>query len=263
LIRFLGVAAILLTSVSTVLRANEVGKPWKVERGTLQCSMTKPDNPKFEVEVSDSHSGPSLLAMRFGSSEFLERPGEIVLLPSGKSFTRKSGMWIPGGYAITGLPDDFLSELAQSTGLIINVDGKKKFEYRFGAPGEGVRTLEYCHDLLLRSWGIDQTRARSLKTPAIPMDEGRPWVRDEEFGAISTEAMARYGGGTTVISYTVQTDGRVADCRTVVSSGLPTLDAFACSSVSKRGRFEPAINSAGEPVTQRIADIYRFAFTRP
>jgi protein TonB len=72
--------------------------------------------------------------------------------------------------------------------------------------------------------------------------------------------MARYGGGTTALTYVVQTDGTIGDCRTVISSGLPTLDDFACQSLSRNARFEPALNAQGQAAPVKVADVVHWAF---
>ncbi|WP_164115700.1 energy transducer TonB [Sphingorhabdus sp. Alg239-R122] len=54
---------------------------------------------------------------------------------------------------------------------------------------------------------------------------------------------------TVVINYTVMPNGRVADCRTVQSSGNPALDTSTCQLVTKRFRYSPARNAAGKAVS--------------
>ena len=55
--------------------------------------------------------------------------------------------------------------------------------------------------------------------------------------------------GTTAVSLTVGTDGRVTDCRVTSSSGSSTLDAATCNILRRRARFTPARDSSGNPTT--------------
>src|SRR5579864_7533554 len=52
---------------------------------------------------------------------------------------------------------------------------------------------------------------------------------------------------TVYVSATVRPDGRVEDCKSQVSSGDAALDAYTCSLVLKRGRFQPARWMDGSP----------------
>jgi len=64
--------------------------------------------------------------------------------------------------------------------------------------------------------------------------------------------------GTTAFRVTVGTDGRVTECMIIRSSGYPGLDEATCAKVSKRARFEPATNDAGEKVTGSYANSIRW-----
>jgi TonB family protein len=236
---------------------------WITERGAHQCSLRNTKRSGFEIELSDSFGHVTLFALRFSSNDFQRRPAVVLLRPSGERFeVPKSGAaWLPGGFAVD-LPARFTDDLARSTGLAIEVNGSKKFDFSFEPPLNDVRTLHACHETLLRSWGIDPHQSASLSKEAVPVDGGS-WITNKDFEKIGTEAMARHGGGTTIMTYAVNPAGRVTDCRTVVSSGFPTLDRFACTATTERGRFEPALDASGNPTTQRVADVIRWLFVRP
>lgn len=55
-------------------------------------------------------------------------------------------------------------------------------------------------------------------------------------------------GGELKLRYRIGIDGRVSDCRILVSSGRPSLDATTCRLITERFRFKPSRNSRGEPV---------------
>jgi periplasmic protein TonB len=54
--------------------------------------------------------------------------------------------------------------------------------------------------------------------------------------------------GTTRISWDINTQGRVENCRVVSSSGNSELDEAACRAMTRRGRFSPALDQAGKPI---------------
>jgi TonB family protein len=236
---------------------------WRVERGSLQCSLVSTRGPKFTLQLDDSAGLATLFAVRLGSSEFQTTIAEIMLLPSGSSFLRDKGaMWMPGGLAVFGLPRNFMDEFARSAQMQIKVGGKKKFDFALGSVSEAVSTLRSCHLALLRSWGVNPDQLSALSKQPEPLNESE-WLRQKDVEEVVTEAMVRHGGGTTALTFTVQPDGHVRDCRTVVSSGLPTLDSLACASILKNARYEPGVDAGGRPVPVKIAYLRLWAFSRP
>lgn len=55
-------------------------------------------------------------------------------------------------------------------------------------------------------------------------------------------------GGELRLRYRIGVDGRVSDCRILVSSGRPSLDATTCRLITERFRFKPSRNARGKPV---------------
>lgn len=64
--------------------------------------------------------------------------------------------------------------------------------------------------------------------------------------------------GVTAFRVTVGTDGRVTDCMIIRSSGSQDLDEATCAKVSKRARFEPATDDAGNKVIGSYANSIRW-----
>lgn len=55
-------------------------------------------------------------------------------------------------------------------------------------------------------------------------------------------------GGDLKLQYRIGVDGRVSDCRILVSSGRPSLDATTCRLITERFRFRPSKDARGNPV---------------
>lgn len=66
------------------------------------------------------------------------------------------------------------------------------------------------------------------------------------------EAVRKHWQGTVQLNLTVGTDGRVADCAVVRSSGYQLLDDTTCKILEKRAQFRPARNSAGDSVVDHV-----------
>jgi protein TonB len=74
-------------------------------------------------------------------------------------------------------------------------------------------------------------------------------LRDRDY---PRELEAQRVGGTVHISFRVRTDGRVAGCTVVGSSGSAVLDALTCRLFTERFRFRPAMTAGGQPVESTL-----------
>lgn len=59
-------------------------------------------------------------------------------------------------------------------------------------------------------------------------------------------------GGTVRMLGTVQTNGRVTNCRVTRSSGVPELDGLTCRLIEQRFVYRPATDRNGRPVTDQV-----------
>lgn len=80
---------------------------------------------------------------------------------------------------------------------------------------------------------------------AAPLGNPGTWVTPNDYPASELRAEHQ---GVTRFRVTVGSNGRVADCQIVGSSGWPVLDAVACQKIAARARFAPATDSGGEAV---------------
>ncbi len=80
---------------------------------------------------------------------------------------------------------------------------------------------------------------------------GRLTVDDFPFGLIGPGERA-----SVRLSYVVETDGRVTNCRIQRSSGFAEVDAMACRLIEQRFRYRPARNAAGEPVRTGVEETH-------
>lgn len=72
-------------------------------------------------------------------------------------------------------------------------------------------------------------------------------ISNDDYPAAAQRAEAQ---GTTTARFTVGTDGRVTSCTVTGSSGNSSLDSTTCSLIQRRFRFRPALDRAGNPITE-------------
>lgn len=71
------------------------------------------------------------------------------------------------------------------------------------------------------------------------------WVTTDDYPARSLREGSE---GTSAITWEINTQGRVENCRVTSSSGHSELDEAACRSITRRGRYEPALDQNGNPI---------------
>ena len=73
------------------------------------------------------------------------------------------------------------------------------------------------------------------------------------------DALRHDRDGVVGIQYRVDVSGKVSECRVTLTSGWPDLDAATCAAILKRGRFQPATDAGGSPVSDVRQLRYRWA----
>ena len=86
---------------------------------------------------------------------------------------------------------------------------------------------------------------------ATPRDQGS-WTQ-RIMDSYPPRALAEQKEGSVGVRVTIGTDGRVADCNVTSSSGNSDLDRGACDGMRRYARFNPALDSAGNPITDSYA----------
>ncbi len=89
--------------------------------------------------------------------------------------------------------------------------------------------------------------------PPAPRVSQAAGARGDEASWVTTDdyppaALREEKEGTSVISWTINTQGRVEGCRTVQSSGSSDLDDAACRALTRRAKYTPAKDQNGNPI---------------
>jgi protein TonB len=82
-------------------------------------------------------------------------------------------------------------------------------------------------------------------TPARMLNK----IPDREYRRISA---GRLRQGSATITFRVNTDGRMSNCRIVRSSGDPYVDSIVCEAATRHLRFRPARDPDGRAVAQDL-----------
>lgn len=75
-------------------------------------------------------------------------------------------------------------------------------------------------------------------------DEGQ-WITQDDYPPSAIRAEEQ---GTTSIKWTINAQGRAENCQVTASSGSTALDQAACRALTRRARYTPATDAAGNPI---------------
>ena len=71
------------------------------------------------------------------------------------------------------------------------------------------------------------------------------WITNDDY---PPDALRANEAGISVIAWTINTAGKVENCHTTQTSGSSSLDNAACRALTRRGRYNPATDAAGNPI---------------
>ena len=77
-------------------------------------------------------------------------------------------------------------------------------------------------------------------------------------GDYPSSALRREEQGTVTMRITIGTNGRVEACSVTGSSGSSALDQAACRGMQRYARYNPALNAAGNPITDTTTQSIRY-----
>jgi TonB family protein len=80
---------------------------------------------------------------------------------------------------------------------------------------------------------------------AVPAGNPSSWVNTNDY---PSRALRDEREGTTAFRLTINAEGRVAECLVTTSSGHRDLDSATCAALTKRARFEPALDATGTAI---------------
>lgn len=95
--------------------------------------------------------------------------------------------------------------------------------------------------------------------PATPKGNPGSWATTNDY---PSRALREEREGVTSFRVSVGADGRVSSCSVTGSSGSPDLDEATCSNVTRRARFNPAMDGEGKPTTGSYSSRVRWVIPK-
>ena len=85
----------------------------------------------------------------------------------------------------------------------------------------------------------------AVSKAAGPKGNPADWITNDDY---PSDALSAEASGTTAIRWDINAAGRVENCTVTSSSGNSSLDRAACSALTRRGRYTPALDQNGSPI---------------
>jgi protein TonB len=124
----------------------------------------------------------------------------------------------------------------------------------YRSPALAADALRNCEDKKMADWGIDPNAWHALRSPPRPLGDLISWVRPENHRLWNSANP----NGQAVVRLTIGMDGRVTECHGIDPSVPRELNDAACAGLKRRGRFVPALDFQGNPVSSPYVVVVEF-----
>jgi len=198
------------------------------------------------------------------TSRRVEREGnaELVIEPSGTHaathFTEGTSRDGTQRFAEMSILRSDLPDLATAKAISLRLGSDTPVRVRPDVIAAALKTQALCEDAVVKDWGYDPVVLRTLSKQPVPATSPQTWITNDDY---PEEALRQHWSGTASLYLAVGPDGKVQRCAITQSSGQAVLDSAACATLSRRARFEPALDKDGEPVAAPWAS--RFTWHLP
>jgi Gram-negative bacterial TonB protein C-terminal len=206
--------------------------------------------------------------LQFGSNEagqeidflpgtFAEMPallaGHVRLAPMTKQEIKEREKLKPPMY----IPLSPLGAAREKSVTFLKVDKplKKSVILELGAMDKPMAALSTCIDDLVRSWGVDPEKHKSLTRRATPTNNVGNWVTTGDYPSKMLEA-----GQPAIVNFRLLVDekGAVAGCFIQQTTRAKEFDNAVCKSITRRAKFDPALDQDGKPLLSYYNNTVRF-----
>ncbi len=254
----IGLVALALQAAAPSGGSIDAAGKWGVDYSPEQCIINRqfgsgPVKSFLAIDASPVTGTGNIVLLvpgvatkgTFGTATMTVAPGNATLRP----------MWFARGSkdaraAIEiGVDQDGWAAIRASDTLTI----KGPFASPLSVPVKGIdkaiAAAKTCGRTLLQSWGADPDAMIDTSGPKSPGD----WITNLDY---PPEALRNGESGTVKILLTIDPKGRPRDCKVVVSSRSPSLDATTCRIMMKRATFEPSSKETRyvfNPVAWRVS----------
>ncbi len=109
-----------------------------------------------------------------------------------------------------------------------------------------IAAMQACADDLLKVWGLDPDKHKTMTAPAVPVPNPDGILPQ---GMIPFTEFGKFGGGANQLRLIIGTDGKPSSCVVYSPSLTDSLNSRICGLVMDKAVFQPAKDAGGEAMT--------------
>jgi hypothetical protein len=168
-----------------------------------------------------------------GKDYFISDPLTLVPLtppPAGApAYDRAAELTAAQGVTAVALSDGLATPVRLETGPL-------------GAP---IGAMQACTDDLLKVWGLDPEKHKTMTAPAMPNPDPNGVL---PMGTIPFDQFGKFVGGANDVRLMIGVDGKPTSCTTRSPSLPAKLNERICELLMKKATFQPAKDAGGQPM---------------
>lgn len=244
----IALAMVLPSTQGTAAPIAPTGK-WVVEFADAQCVASRAYGPD-RLFLKASPLGD---IVQFGLSRSGQRGprpiqmGASVQPATGETYRGSAMSWgaagkTPSQLWMINMPAGEFERLSTSPTLVLRF-GDLKRELVSSALPEMAKVMKTCVDDLQKVWTSEGGVAAKARAQLAE------YFSDDDYPA---DAIRGQQTGSTGFAMLIDETGKVADCMVVETSGHAVLDMQSCAILKHRARYDPARDSAGKPIKDRV-----------
>ncbi len=140
---------------------------------------------------------------------------------------------------------DELAAARAITGVLLTEGLTSPVRIETGSLGAAIGALQACADDLLKVWGLDPEKHKTMTAVAMlnPNPDGVLPRDTIPFGEFE-----KFGGGANQVRLLIGADGKVTGCSIYSPRLSQTLNDRICALAKERATFQPAKDAAGQPM---------------
>lgn len=129
--------------------------------------------------------------------------------------------------------------------LDFEIGYRKRVRLLTGSMGKAMATMRSCMDGLVKTWGFDPAVEATLSRPLQPLRSPATWLVSSDY---PDGALSQGHSGIVHFRVDVDTSGKVESCHVLSATKPSDFELATCRGITKRARFEPALDAKGQPV---------------
>lgn len=145
----------------------------------------------------------------------------------------------------------------QVANLTLQLNRARAYRLELGSMRKPMAELRKCMNTLLNYWGYDPQVDAALTKRVVPVEAPSTWIRSADY---PSKALRKGLQGIVQFRLDVSEGGLVTGCRILARTSPDEFADETCRLLTRRARFEPALDATGKPVKSYYVNRVRFLF---